>query len=199
MKRTTDMGFVCALRTIGFLEKDIEVDHKGEATFIFEDEKAFDQHWVDFFNNKTKVNPFRLLAEIKDMKVRIKTILLNREKNPSKEENEEVEELRRKVNKVNIVEGIEAFVELKKAGGLYKGCCPFHEEKTPSFTVSKEKKMWYCFGCQKGGDLFMFLRLKLGFESDIEFVRRWKEKGMKGFYWEGKGEPIGDIKFINIE
>ena len=46
---------------------------------------------------------------------------------------------------------------LKRAGRTWKACCPFHKERTPSFTVSPEKGLFYCFGCQEGGDLFDFV------------------------------------------
>lgn len=49
------------------------------------------------------------------------------------------------------------FVALKKRGGRYTGLCPFHQEKTPSFSVDPEKGFWKCFGCGKGGDAFTFL------------------------------------------
>jgi len=59
----------------------------------------------------------------------------------------------------NIVEVINSFVPLTKAGnGNWKACCPFHKEKTPSFHVSETKQMYYCFGCQKGGNIITFLR-----------------------------------------
>lgn len=57
----------------------------------------------------------------------------------------------------SIKEVVEDFVSLKKSGSNYKGCCPFHTEKTPSFTVNPAKGMFYCFGCQKGGDSVTFL------------------------------------------
>jgi len=55
------------------------------------------------------------------------------------------------------VEIISEFVTLKKAGRNYVGLCPFHQEKTPSFTVSPERKMYYCFGCGEGGNIIHFL------------------------------------------
>jgi DNA primase len=51
------------------------------------------------------------------------------------------------------------FVPLKRAGARYKGLCPFHEEKTPSFSVDPRRQLFYCFGCQAGGDVFKFLML----------------------------------------
>ena len=60
--------------------------------------------------------------------------------------------------KLDIVELVRQYVpHLKKAGRTWKACCPFHKEKTPSFTVSSEKGFYYCFGCQEGGDIFDFL------------------------------------------
>lgn len=60
-------------------------------------------------------------------------------------------------NATDIVEIIGAFVRLKKRGKNYTGLCPFHQEKTPSFTVSAEKQMFHCFGCGVGGNVFTFL------------------------------------------
>jgi len=61
--------------------------------------------------------------------------------------------------KIDIVDIISEYVELKKAGmGSYKACCPFHNEKTPSFVVSQDKQIFHCFGCGKGGDVFTFIQ-----------------------------------------
>lgn len=56
----------------------------------------------------------------------------------------------------DIVEYIGQFVNLKRAGRSYKGLCPFHNERTPSFMVSPDRQMYHCFGCHRGGDLFSF-------------------------------------------
>lgn len=59
--------------------------------------------------------------------------------------------------KSNIVEVIGQYVQLKKAGKNYVGLCPFHEEKTPSFSVAEDKQIFHCFGCGRGGNVFGFV------------------------------------------
>jgi len=61
----------------------------------------------------------------------------------------------------SIVEVVSDYVSLKKTGKHYKGLCPFHSEKTPSFTVNEEKQIFHCFGCGTGGNVFTFL-MKVG-------------------------------------
>jgi len=60
--------------------------------------------------------------------------------------------------RLSIEDVVSSYVQLKKAGRSYKGLCPFHNEKTPSFIVSPEKQIAYCFGCHKGGDIFQIYR-----------------------------------------
>lgn len=57
----------------------------------------------------------------------------------------------------DIVDVISSYVKLQKKGSSYFGLCPFHNEKSPSFSVSREKQMYYCFGCGAGGNVFTFL------------------------------------------
>lgn len=57
----------------------------------------------------------------------------------------------------DIVEVVSKFVDLRRSGSNFKGLCPFHEEKTPSFMVHPEKQIFHCFGCGKGGDVFGFV------------------------------------------
>src|SRR5262245_40853749 len=59
--------------------------------------------------------------------------------------------------RADIVAVIGQHVQLRKAGRNHKGLCPFHHEKTPSFNVNADKGFFYCFGCQKKGDVFTFL------------------------------------------
>ena len=70
----------------------------------------------------------------------------------------------------NIVDVISGYTSLRKRGVTYSGLCPFHQEKTPSFTVSADKGLYYCFGCGEGGDLVRFVERmeNLSFTEAIE-------------------------------
>ena len=65
-------------------------------------------------------------------------------------------------NKLSVVEVVGETVSLKKAGTTYKGLCPFHGEKTPSFVVTPQRESWHCFGCGLGGDIFSFVMQRDG-------------------------------------
>lgn len=67
----------------------------------------------------------------------------------------EIDELR---NKADILTVVGDYVQLKKKGRYYVGLCPFHSEKTPSFTVTPERGIFHCFGCGEGGDVFTFVQ-----------------------------------------
>ncbi len=77
-------------------------------------------------------------------------------------------------NSVDIVDIVSESVLLRQAGRNYQGLCPFHSEKTPSFSVNREKQMFYCFGCGVGGDVFNFLMKRdgLGFADAVEILAR---------------------------
>ncbi|OWZ83077.1 DNA primase [Natranaerobius trueperi] len=78
-----------------------------------------------------------------------------------------IERIRQECDLVDIVSG---YVNLKKYGKNYQGLCPFHNEKTPSFNVSPDKQLYYCFGCGAGGDVFNFIEEieKLNFVESCE-------------------------------
>ena len=61
------------------------------------------------------------------------------------------------LDRIDIVDVISSRVQLKKTGKSHKACCPFHEEKTPSFTVAQDKQFYYCFGCSAGGNALSFV------------------------------------------
>lgn len=74
----------------------------------------------------------------------------------------------------NILDVVGSYVPLKKKGKRYWACCPFHQEKTPSFSVSPEDGLYYCFGCHAGGDVFSFVE-KMENLSFTEAVERLAE------------------------
>ena len=72
----------------------------------------------------------------------------------------------------DIVQVVQDSVPLKKAGSSYKGLCPFHTEKTPSFHVNRDKGFFHCFGCGTGGDVVKFVELqeKLSFPDAVRLL-----------------------------
>jgi DNA primase len=75
-------------------------------------------------------------------------------------------------HQADIVVVIQDYVSLKKSGATYKGLCPFHGEKTPSFQVNRDKGFFYCFGCGVGGDVIKFIELhdKVGFADAVKVL-----------------------------
>jgi DNA primase len=78
-------------------------------------------------------------------------------------------------NSIDIVDVVSEYVQLKKQGRNYFGLCPFHGEKTPSFSVAAEKQIFYCFGCQTGGNAFSFLMEIEGY-TFLEAVKHLGDK-----------------------
>lgn len=91
---------------------------------------------------------------------------------------EEIKEIsphltRHYLSQLDIVEVISDYVKLEKSGKNYKGICPFHDEKTPSFVVSKEKQIYKCFGCGEGGNAINFIASieNLSYKESISFLK----------------------------
>ena len=78
-------------------------------------------------------------------------------------------------NRIPIKDLVSQYVQLKKVGRNFKGLCPFHSERSPSFYVSTEKQLAYCFGCRKGGDHFKFIQEIEGIDF-VEALKMLSEK-----------------------
>ena len=90
-------------------------------------------------------------------------------------------------SKTDIVTVIQDYVSLKKTGATYKGLCPFHAEKTPSFHVNRDKGFFHCFGCGVGGDILKFLEL----HDKMDFPDAVKQLAQR------VGLPIPEIEVSN--
>ena len=71
----------------------------------------------------------------------------------------------------DIVQVVQSYVPLKRKGNRYWGCCPFHSEQTPSFSVVPDKGFFYCFGCHAGGNVFKFISLIINFYKITNLFR----------------------------
>ena len=83
--------------------------------------------------------------------------------------------IREVADKNDIRDLISQYVHLKKAGNSYVGLCPFHNEKTPSFSVSPQKGIFHCFGCGEGGNVIHFM-MKIENMSFVEAVEKLAER-----------------------
>src|SRR5258707_1312443 len=98
-----------------------------------------------------------------------------------------IEDLKRQADIVRIVQD---FVTLKKAGANWVGRCPFHKETKPSFSVNPSKEIFYCFGCQKGGSVFTYLRQKGATQEQLEKSGLVVKKDEGGSYDRFRGRLI---------
>ena len=101
----------------------------------------------------------------------------------------------RVIERVSIVEVISDYVPLKRRGQNYVGLCPFHSEKSPSFTVNEDKRLFYCFGCHAGGDVIGFLAKHdgMGFSDAVRSLG--KRYGIE-VTEERKREQSGEVEEI---
>lgn len=90
--------------------------------------------------------------------------------------------------RLNIVEFVGSYVKLEKAGTHWKACCPFHQERTPSFMVNDEKNLWHCFGCGKGGDVFAFVMEMEGLEFREALKMLAERAGVELPSYKGKNQ-----------
>ncbi len=96
------------------------------------------------------------------------------------------------INRVDVVEVVGSRVPLKKAGAEYSACCPFHEEKTPSFTVSPQKQFYHCFGCGAHGTAVGFLMAYEGLEFVDAIEELARSAGLEVPREGGSGKPHVD-------
>lgn len=81
--------------------------------------------------------------------------------------------------KLPVVDVVGQTVQLKRAGTIFKGLCPFHAEKTPSFTVTPERESWHCFGCGEHGDIFTFVMRRDGLDFREALSRLAEQAGVE--------------------
>ncbi len=99
---------------------------------------------------------------------------------------------------LDIVDVVGNYVELKKAGSSYKGNCPFHDEKTPSFVVSPSRQFYHCFGCGAGGDAIKFVMEieKLTYPEAIEKLASMYNISLR--YTQGRGDLSATKRALEI-
>ncbi len=109
-----------------------------------------------------------------------------------------VEEVRAKNDIVDVISG---YVRLQKKGSSYFGLCPFHNEKSPSFSVSRQKQMYYCFGCGAGGNVFTFLMEyeNYSFMEALKFLADRAGVDLPEMEYSKEAKERADLKAILLE
>ena len=92
----------------------------------------------------------------------------------------------------NIIAIVSRHTNLKQRGKKFWGLCPFHKEKTPSFSVDPEQGLFYCFGCKEGGNVFTFLNKTQGLDFYDALQQLAREAGIDLSHYEGRGGPARD-------
>jgi len=109
----------------------------------------------------------------------------------------QIEELKTHADIQTVVSG---YVNLKKSGKNYTGLCPFHKEKTPSFTVDSRKQLYHCFGCGEGGDIISFIMKveNLDFIEAAEFLAKKVNYNLQYIYTGTHEQPEKRSKLVEI-
>lgn len=109
-----------------------------------------------------------------------------------------IEEVRMKNDIVDVISG---YVRLQKKGSSYFGLCPFHNEKSPSFSVSRQKQMYYCFGCGAGGNVFTFLMEyeNLTFVEAVQMLAERAGVELPQMEYSKEAKERADLKSILLE
>lgn len=92
-------------------------------------------------------------------------------------------------SRTNIVDVVSEYIKLTKSGSNFKACCPFHQEKTPSFNVNEDKQIYHCFGCNQGGDVFSFVMEmeSIGFREALEILAEKAGVDLQNNFVQAKG------------
>lgn len=106
------------------------------------------------------------------------------------------ESIREVLDKNDIIDVIGEYVKISKRGKNFLALCPFHHEKTPSFTVSQEKQLWHCFGCGAGGTLLDFI-MKIDNSSFTEAVQKLGDRAGVKIERDSGREPAGGFARLN--
>lgn len=109
-----------------------------------------------------------------------------------------IEEVRMKNDIVDVISG---YVRLQKKGSSYFGLCPFHNEKSPSFSVSRQKQMYYCFGCGAGGNIFTFLMEyeNLTFAEAVQMLADRAGVELPKMEYSKEAKERADLKSVLLE
>ncbi len=109
-----------------------------------------------------------------------------------------IEEVRARNDIVDVISG---YVKLQKKGNSYFGLCPFHNEKSPSFSVSRQKQMYYCFGCGAGGNVYTFLMEyeNYSFQEAVQFLAERAGVELPKEEYSKEAKARADLKSVLLE